>query len=77
MRIAIVSYIHGNRAAFDAVLADLRQTSPDLILHSGDLAHGGASPAEIADRARDAELDQVYSPLGQPIAIYAHIHGSY
>lgn len=53
MRIAIISDIHGNRAAFEAVLADLRQTSPDLILHGGDLAHGGASPAEIVDRIRD------------------------
>jgi predicted phosphodiesterase len=53
MRIAIVSDIHGNRTAFDAVLADLRQTSPDLILHGGDLPHGGASPAEIVDRIRD------------------------
>jgi predicted phosphodiesterase len=43
MRIAIVSDIHGNRAAFDAVLADLRQTSPDLTLHGGDLADGGVS----------------------------------
>src|ERR1035441_5209597 len=53
VRIAIVSDIHGNRAAFEAVLADLRQTSPDLILHGGDLPHGGASPAEIGDRIRD------------------------
>jgi predicted phosphodiesterase len=53
MRIAIVSDIHGNRTAFEAVLADLRQTSPDLILHGGDLADGGASPAEIVDRIRD------------------------
>jgi putative phosphoesterase len=53
MRIAVVSDIHGNRTAFDAVLADLRQTSPDLILHGGDLADGGASPAEIVDRIRD------------------------
>jgi predicted phosphodiesterase len=53
MRIAIVSDIHGNRTAFDAVLADLRQTSPDLILHGGDLAASGASPAEIVDRIRD------------------------
>ena len=53
MRIAIVSDIHGNRTAFEAVLADLRQTSPDLILHGGDLAEGGASPAEIVDRIRD------------------------
>jgi len=165
MRIAIVSDIHGNRTAFEAVLADLRQTSPDLVLHGGDLADGGASPAEIVDyirdlgwqgvvgntdemlfmpeslqefakqspklqplfvvieemaavtrevlgeerlawlrdlprsqihgpmalvhaspespwhapapEASDAELGSVYGPLGQPIAVYAHIHRSY
>ena len=165
MRIAIVSDIHGNLTAFEAVLADLRLTSPDLILHGGDLPHGGSSPAEIVDRIRDlgwpgvlgntdemlfrpeslqefaskspnlrplwdaitemavatcealgderiawlhdlprvqihgpmalvhaspestwrspghtasdAELESVYSPLGQPIAIYGHIHHSY
>jgi predicted phosphodiesterase len=165
MRVAIVSDIHGNRTAFDAVLADLAQTSPDLILHGGDLAHGGSSPAEVVDRVRDlgwpgvvgntdemlfrpeslaefarelpqlqptwnaieemavaardvlgderlawlgtlpriqihaplalvhaspkdlwrapapeaadAELESVYSPLGQPVAIYAHIHRSF
>jgi predicted phosphodiesterase len=53
MRIAIVSDIHGNRTAFEAVLADMEQTSPDLILHGGDLADSGASPAEIVDRIRD------------------------
>ncbi|HLB91601.1 MAG TPA: metallophosphoesterase family protein [Terriglobales bacterium] len=53
MRIAIVSDIHGNRTAFEAVLADLRQTSPDLVLHGGDLADSGSSPAEIVDRIRD------------------------
>ena len=53
MRIAIVSDIHGNRTAFEAVLADLRETAPDLILHGGDLADGGASPVEIVDRIRD------------------------
>lgn len=165
MRIAIVSDIHGNQTAFEAVLADLRQTSPDLILHGGDLADAGASPVEIVDRIRDlgwqgvvgnsdemlsnpesleefanqspappslwaairkmaaatravlgeeriawlrglprvqiqppmalvhaspeapwrspgpeasdAELESVYGPLGQPIAIYGHIHRSY
>lgn len=53
MRIAIVSDIHGNRTAFEAVLADLKQTSPDLILHGGDLADSGASPTEIVDRIRE------------------------
>lgn len=53
MRIAIVSDIHGNLTAFEAVLADLRETSPDLIFHGGDLADAGASPADIVDRVRD------------------------
>jgi predicted phosphodiesterase len=53
MRIAIVSDIHGNRTAFEAVLGDLRETSPDLIFHGGDLADSGSSPVEIVDRIRD------------------------
>jgi putative phosphoesterase len=53
MRVAIVSDIHGNRTAFGAVLEDLRQTAPDLIFHGGDLADGGAGPAEIVDQVRD------------------------
>ena len=53
MRIAVVSDIHGNLTAFEAVLADLRRTAPDLILHGGDLAQGGASPAAIVDYIRD------------------------
>ena len=53
MRIAIVSDIHGNQTAFEAVLADLRQTAPDLILHGGDLADSGTSPKEIVDCIRD------------------------
>jgi predicted phosphodiesterase len=53
MRIAILSYIHGNRTAFEAVLADLQKTSPDLILHGANLAEAGARPVEIIDRIRD------------------------
>jgi predicted phosphodiesterase len=53
MRIAIVSDIHGNRTAFEAVLADLRQTSPDLVFHGGDLADAGSSPVDVVDRIRD------------------------
>ena len=53
MRIAIVSDIHGNLSAFEAVLSDLREASPDLIFHGGDLADGGSGPVEIVDRIRD------------------------
>jgi hypothetical protein len=30
-----------------------------------------------APEASDAELEAVYAPLGQPVAVYAHIHRSY
>jgi 3',5'-cyclic AMP phosphodiesterase CpdA len=53
MRVAVVSDIHGNRTAFEAVIEDLRHVSPDLVLHGGDLADGGSSPAEIVDRVRE------------------------
>jgi putative phosphoesterase len=52
MRVAIVSDIHGNRRAFEAVLADLRQVAPDLVVHGGDLAYGGTHPANIIDQVR-------------------------
>jgi predicted phosphodiesterase len=52
MRIAIVSDIHGNRLALEAVLKDLFLASPDLICHGGDLAANGPQPAEIIDQIR-------------------------
>lgn len=52
MRIAIVSDIHGNLTALEAVLGDLRETAPDLVLHGGDLADNGSAPAQTLDRIR-------------------------
>jgi putative phosphoesterase len=52
MRVAVLSDIHGNLTAFEAVLADVGQCSPDLVLHGGDLADPGSSPVEIVDRIR-------------------------
>lgn len=53
MRIAIVSDIHGNRTALEAVAADVRSMAPDLVLHGGDLADGGSDPAGVVDRIRE------------------------
>ncbi|WP_263352860.1 metallophosphoesterase family protein [Acidicapsa acidisoli] len=53
MRIAIVSDIHGNSTALEAVLADLKLTAPDVVFHGGDLADAGSSPAEVVDRVRE------------------------
>ena len=53
MRIAIVSDIHGNLTALEAVIADLREQSPDLVLQGGDLPYGGCQPAEVMDRVAE------------------------
>jgi putative phosphoesterase len=53
MRVAIVSDIHGNLTAFDAVLADIESRAPDLVLQGGDLALMGAQPAQVIDRVRE------------------------
>src|SRR2546425_9607689 len=53
---------------------------PRIQIH-GPMALVHASPGSPwrapAPEASDAELESVYSPLGQPISIYAHIHRSY
>lgn len=49
MRIVIISDVHGNLTALDAVLADLRQQKPDVVFHGGDLPYGGCNPCEVID----------------------------
>jgi putative phosphoesterase len=53
MRIAIVSDIHGNLSALEAVIEDLNKVGADLVLQGGDLAYGGYRPAEVVDRVRE------------------------
>jgi predicted phosphodiesterase len=67
MRIAIVSDIHDNLTAFEAVLADLRDASPDLVLHGGDLVSGGSSPAEVVDRIRDLGWPGVFGNTDEAV----------
>jgi predicted phosphodiesterase len=49
MRLAIISDVHGNLTALDAVLADLRRQKPDFISHGGDIPYGGCNPCEVID----------------------------
>jgi predicted phosphodiesterase len=53
MRIVVLSDIHGNLTAFEAVLADIRLAAPDMVFHGGDESDGGSSPVEIIDQIRD------------------------
>ncbi len=59
MRIAVVSDIHGNMTAFEAVVADIEGRAPDLVVMGGDLALMGAQPAEVIDRVRELGWDGV------------------
>ncbi len=52
MRIAIVSDIHGNLSALEAVMVDVRRASPDLVVNGGDLVVSGPRPAEVVDMVR-------------------------
>ncbi|GAA5502480.1 hypothetical protein Dxin01_02224 [Deinococcus xinjiangensis] len=45
MNIAVLTDVHGNRFALEAVLADIRAEQPDLICNLGDCVWGGADPA--------------------------------
>ncbi len=49
MRIAVLADAHGNLLALQAVTADLRAASPDLVVNLGDLATGPFDPAGSAD----------------------------
>jgi putative phosphoesterase len=60
MRIAVVSDIHANLTALDAVIADLQSVGVDLVVHGGDLMGGGTRPAEVIDRIRDLNWPGVY-----------------
>src|SRR4030095_11773871 len=53
VRIAVVSDIHANLTALEAVVADLERQRPDLVVQGGDLISGGSRPAESVDRVRD------------------------
>jgi predicted phosphodiesterase len=50
MRIALVSDIHGNLPALEAVLADMARARVDTVLNLGDLLAGPLWPAETCDR---------------------------
>ena len=52
MRIAVLSDIHGNALAFDAVLADIQGESIDQMVCLGDAVQGGSQPAETVARLR-------------------------
>jgi predicted phosphodiesterase len=50
MKIAVISDVHGNIAALDAVLADAAARGADQVVNLGDIVSGGLFPEATADR---------------------------
>ena len=59
MRIAVVSDVHGNLLALDAVLADIKTRAVDLTVNLGDLLSGALQPRETADRLMELDLPTI------------------
>lgn len=53
MRVALISDIHGNAFALDAVLGDIQGQAVDRIVCLGDAIQGGAQPAATVQRLRE------------------------
>ncbi len=59
MRLAVISDVHGNLLALDAVLAAIAGDGVDLTVNLGDLLSGPVQPAETADRLIELGLPTV------------------
>ena len=57
LRLAVISDVHGNLAALEAALADIKRHRPDRIVVTGDLCFYGPRPAETVERLRALEAD--------------------
>ncbi len=59
MRIAVLSDVHGNRHALEAVLADIDRQRVDWVYCLGDLVGYGANPNEVIEIIRRRRLPTV------------------
>jgi putative phosphoesterase len=57
--IAVLSDLHGNSAATEAVLADIDRYTPDEVLCLGDLVGYGAHPNDTIDLVRSREIPTI------------------
>ena len=59
MRLAILSDIHANLDALEAVLADIRSQRPDAVYCLGDLVGYATSPNEVTERIRQEAIPTI------------------
>jgi putative phosphoesterase len=56
-RICVLGDMHGNIAALEASLKEIKRAKPDVIAITGDLVMNGPRPAEVVERVRALEAD--------------------
>jgi predicted phosphodiesterase len=56
VRMAVISDVHGNLPALEAVLADIARRGADLVVNLGDLLSGAVLPRETADRLMGQDM---------------------
>ena len=56
-RIAVISDVHGNLVALDAVRAAIKKERADALMICGDLVLNGPDPAGVVDAVRELEAD--------------------
>ena len=56
-RVAILSDIHGNAAALDAVRKAIRREKPDAVIVASDLILNSPDPASAVDGVRELEAE--------------------
>lgn len=59
MKIAVLSDIHGNLHALQAVLEDMDRSKPEVVFCLGDLVGYGAYPNEVISLVRERELPTI------------------
>lgn len=74
MRIALISDIHANLEALDAVLADVdRRGDVDAVYHAGDLVGYSSNPNEVVARLRERNIAGIAGNYDSTVATdYKH-----
>ncbi len=75
LRIAVISDIHGNVVALEAVLRDIARRGPDVTVCLGDLAFKGPAPSECVGLVRGLGMPSVQGNTDVTLAAVIGLSG--
>lgn len=70
MRYALLSDVHANLPALEAVLTELSRRDVDAVFHLGDLVGYGPWPNEVVRRLRDAQIPGIAGNYDSTVATH-------